>query len=94
MVKRKPMLITLLFTWCFSFCRLIGKSTQKPGVIGPMMFHLVRILVKLAISPYWLAIYLELDIVASGNYSFEPFPDKGRVLPFGLDRVIFILMSI
>ncbi|MCX8728483.1 hypothetical protein [Gilliamella sp. B2838] len=37
MVKRKPMLITLLFTWCFSFCRVIGKSTQKRGVIDPMM---------------------------------------------------------
>lgn len=38
---------------------------------------------------HWMAIHSPLVVVERSNHSFDPFPDEGRVLPFGSGAAIF-----
>jgi vancomycin resistance protein VanW len=37
----------------------------------------------------WLVLHSPLTIVEKSQHSFDPFPDEGRVLPFGSGAAIF-----
>ena len=37
----------------------------------------------------WLILHSPLTIVEKSQHSFDPFPDEGRVLPFGSGAAIF-----
>jgi vancomycin resistance protein VanW len=72
-----------------SFCRLVGKPTQRRGFIEGM--ELVRGVAQAGIGGgicqisnliYWLALHTPLEIIERHHHSFDPFPDSGRILPF------------
>ncbi len=41
-----------------------------------------------------MVLHSPLQVVERANHSFDPFPDEGRVLPFGSGAAIFIIISI
>ncbi|USI86478.1 VanW family protein [Acinetobacter johnsonii] len=43
---------------------------------------------------HWLVLHSPLQVVQRSQHSFDPFPDHGRVLPFGSGAAIFITISI
>lgn len=44
---------------------------------------------QLANLLYWMALHTPLEIVERHHHSFDPFPDSGRVLPFGSGASVF-----
>lgn len=38
---------------------------------------------------HWMALHSPLQIIERANHSFDPFPDKGRTLPFGSGAALF-----
>lgn len=38
---------------------------------------------------HWLVLHSPLQVVERAQHSFDPFPDQGRVLPFGSGAAIF-----
>lgn len=80
----------------FSFCYLVGKPSYKRGFIDGMQLSYgeARIGVGGGICQasnliHWLALHSELKVIEKANHSFDPFPDEGRVLPFGSGAAIF-----
>lgn len=73
----------------FSFCKLVGKPTLKNNYKTGM--ELVRGEARAGVGGgicqvsnliFWLALHTPLKIIERHHHSFDPFPDKGRVLPF------------
>lgn len=80
----------------FSFCRLVGLPTRKKGYLEGMelCFGEARPgigggLCQIANLIHWLVIHSPLTVVERHHHSFDPFPDEGRVLPFGSGATIF-----
>jgi len=80
----------------FSFCRLVGRPTRKRGYVEGMelSFGEARTgvgggICQLSNLIHWMAIHSPLVVVERSNHSFDPFPDEGRVLPFGSGAAIF-----
>ena len=80
----------------FSFCRLVGKPTKKRGFVNGMelSFGVARSgigggICQVSNLIHWLALHSKRQIVERANHSFDPFPDDGRVLPFGSGAAIF-----
>lgn len=80
----------------FSFCRLVGRPTRKRGYVEGMelSFGEARTgvgggICQLSNLIHWMAIHSPLIVVERSNHSFDPFPDEGRVLPFGSGAAIF-----
>lgn len=80
----------------FSFCRTVGKPTQKRGFVEGMELSFGQAqqgigggICQISNLIHWLALHSELQIVERANHSFDPFPDDGRVLPFGSGAAIF-----
>jgi vancomycin resistance protein VanW len=80
----------------FSFCRLVGRPTLKRGYVEGMelSFGEARTgvgggICQLSNLIHWMAIHSPLVVVERSNHSFDPFPDEGRVLPFGSGAAIF-----
>lgn len=44
---------------------------------------------QLANLLYWMALHTPLEIIERHHHSFDPFPDEGRVLPFGSGASVF-----
>ena len=44
---------------------------------------------KISNMIHWLVMHSPLTIIERSNHSFDPFPDEGRVLPFGSGAAIF-----
>jgi vancomycin resistance protein VanW len=79
-----------------SFCRLVGRPTRKRGYVEGMelSFGVARQgvgggICQLSNLIHWMAIHSPLLVVERSNHSFDPFPDDGRVLPFGSGAAIF-----
>jgi len=69
----------------------VFKHTSKllrndPGVAADLMQGKVANLER-AIN--WLVLHSELVILERHRHSFDPFPDNGRVLPFGSGATVF-----
>jgi vancomycin resistance protein VanW len=80
----------------FSFCRLVGRPTRKRGYVEGMELSFGEArsgigggICQLSNLIHWMAIHSPLVVVERSNHSFDPFPDEGRVLPFGSGAAIF-----
>jgi vancomycin resistance protein VanW len=80
----------------FSFCRLVGRPTRSRGFVegvelarGVPRAGIGGGLCQLANMIHWLTLHSELTIIERHGHSFDPFPDDGRVLPFGSGATIF-----
>lgn len=80
----------------FSFCRLVGLPTRKRGFVEGMELSFGEArrgigggICQISNLIHWLALHSELQVVERANHSFDPFPDDGRVLPFGSGAAIF-----
>ena len=80
----------------FSFCKLVGLPTKRKGYLLGMelSFGEARAgigggICQIANLLNWLVLHSPLTIVEKSQHSFDPFPDEGRVLPFGSGAAIF-----
>lgn len=80
----------------FSFCKIVGLPTKSKGYLPGMelCFGEARPgigggLCQIANLLNWLIIHSPLTIIERHHHSFDPFPDDGRVLPFGSGATIF-----
>ncbi len=80
----------------FSFWFLVGKTTAKRGYIEGLLLSQGHVttgigggICQLANLLFWMALHTPLTIVERHHHSFDPFPDDGRVLPFGSGASLF-----
>lgn len=80
----------------FSFWELVGKTTREKGYIEGMQLSRGEVktgvgggICQLANLLYWMALHTPLEIAERHHHSFDPFPDEGRVLPFGSGASVF-----
>lgn len=80
----------------FSFCKLVGLPAKYKGYLPGMelCFGEARPgigggLCQIANLLNWLIIHSPLTVIERHHHSFDPFPDDGRVLPFGSGATIF-----
>lgn len=80
----------------FSFCKTVGLPTKYKGYLPGMelCFGEARPgigggLCQIANLLNWLVIHSPLTVIERHHHSFDPFPDEGRVLPFGSGATIF-----
>ncbi|MGM8215582.1 VanW family protein [Bacillaceae bacterium W0354] len=80
----------------FSFWKIVGKTTKSKGYIEGMLLSRGEVIrgvgggiCQLANLLYWMALHTPLEIVERHHHSFDPFPDSGRVLPFGSGASVF-----
>jgi vancomycin resistance protein VanW len=80
----------------FSFCRLVGYPSKRKGYLPGMelSFGEARAgtgggICQISNLIHWLVIHSPLTVVERYHHSFDPFPDDGRVLPFGSGATVF-----
>lgn len=80
----------------FSFCRLVGKATKRKGYLEGMQLSNGEAIsgvgggiCQIANLIHWLCLHSPLTITERHHHSFDPFPDSGRVVPFGCGASIF-----
>lgn len=80
----------------FSFYKLVGLPTRKKGYLEgiELSFGKARLgigggLCQIANLIHWLAMHSSLTVTERYHHSFDPFPDDGRVLPFGSGATVF-----
>lgn len=80
----------------FSFCKLVGLPTKKKGYLEGMELSFGEArpgigggICQIANLIHWLAMHSPLTVTERYHHSFDPFPDDGRVLPFGSGASIF-----
>ncbi len=80
----------------FSFCHLVGNTTKKKGYkVGMQLSSGEAIegigggVCQIANLIHWIALHSELTVLERHHHSFDPFPDSGRVVPFGCGATIF-----
>jgi len=80
----------------FSFCKLVGLPTKNKGYLKGMelSFGEARAgvgggICQISNLIHWLVIHSPLTVTERHHHSFDPFPDDGRVLPFGSGATVF-----
>jgi vancomycin resistance protein VanW len=80
----------------FSFCKLVGLPTKRKGYLPGMelSFGQARAgigggICQISNLIHWLVIHSPLTVTERYHHSFDPFPDDGRILPFGSGATIF-----
>lgn len=80
----------------FSFYKLVGLPTRKKGYLEGIELSFGKArpgvgggLCQIANLIHWLAIHSPLTVTERYHHSFDPFPDDGRVLPFGSGATVF-----
>ncbi|MGO4287994.1 VanW family protein [Chitinophaga sp. RAB17] len=80
----------------FSFCKLVGRPTKRKGYLPGMelSFGEARAgigggICQISNLIHWLVIHSPLTVTERYHHSFDPFPDDGRVLPFGSGATVF-----
>ncbi|MCZ4243583.1 VanW family protein [Pedobacter punctiformis] len=80
----------------FSFCKLVGLPAKRKGYLPGMelSFGEARAgigggICQIANLIHWLVIHSPLTVTERYHHSFDPFPDDGRVLPFGSGATVF-----
>lgn len=80
----------------FSFCKLVGRPTQRKGYVLGMELSFGQArpgigggICQIANMLNWLVWHSPLQVISRSEHSFDPFPDEGRVLPFGSGAAVF-----
>ena len=80
----------------FSFCKLVGLPTAKKGYLLGMELSFGEAkagigggICQISNLIHWLVIHSPLTVTERYHHSFDPFPDDGRVLPFGSGATVF-----
>lgn len=80
----------------FSFCRRVGLPTRRKGYVEGMELSFGKArpgigggLCQIANLIHWLVMHSPLTIKERHHHSFDPFPDCGRILPFGSGATVF-----
>lgn len=80
----------------FSFWDRVGPPTAARGFVEGLILKGGTItagvgggLCQLSNLLYWMALHTPLEVVEQHHHGFDPFPDSGRVLPFGSGATIF-----
>lgn len=80
----------------FSFCKLVGLPTKQKGYLNGMELSFGKAragigggICQISNLINWLVIHSPLHIIERHHHSFDPFPDDGRVLPFGSGATVF-----
>lgn len=80
----------------FSFCKLVGLPSKRKGYLPGMelSFGEARAgtgggICQISNLIHWLVIHSPLTVTERRHHSFDPFPDDGRVLPFGSGATVF-----
>jgi vancomycin resistance protein VanW len=75
----------------FSFNRVVGNCTRRKGYVdGMRLSHGTAEagvgggICQLANLVHWMVLHSPLTVVERSEHSFDPFPDRGRVLPWGV----------
>ena len=80
----------------FSFCRLVGRTTRRKGYIDGMLLDNGQAragtgggICQLANLLHWMVLHSPLTVTERSEHSFDPFPDNGRVLPWGVGCAVY-----
>ncbi|WMJ72970.1 VanW family protein [Cytophagaceae bacterium ABcell3] len=80
----------------FSFCKLVGLPTKGKGYLPGMELSFGKAkpgigggICQISNLIHWLVIHSPLTVTERYHHSFDPFPDDGRVLPFGSGATVF-----
>jgi vancomycin resistance protein VanW len=80
----------------FSFCRLVGRATKRKGYVVGMFLSAGQVrpdlgggICQAANLLHWMVLHSPLTVVERSEHSFDPFPDSGRVIPWGTGASIF-----
>lgn len=80
----------------FSFWKLVGLPTKRKGYVEGMLLSRGKVMVgiggglcQLANLLHWMVLHSPLTITERYHHGFDPFPDNGRVLPFGSGATVF-----
>ena len=75
----------------FSFNKVVGNCTRSKGYVegmrlsnGDAVAGVGGGICQLANLIHWMVLHSPLTVVERSEHSFDPFPDKGRVLPWGV----------
>lgn len=80
----------------FSFCKLVGIPAKWKGYLEGMEITFGQArpgigggICQISNLIHWLVIHSPLTVVERYHHSYDPFPDDGRVLPFGSGATVF-----
>ena len=80
----------------FSFCKLVGRPAKSKGYLPGMELSFGKArpgigggLCQISNLIHWLVMHSPLTVTERYHHSFDPFPDDGRVLPFGSGATVF-----
>ncbi|MBK8950665.1 MAG: VanW family protein [Flavobacteriales bacterium] len=80
----------------FSFCKLVGLPTHRKGYLLGMELSFGKAqagigggICQISNLIHWLVMHSPLTVTERHHHSFDPFPDDGRVLPFGSGATVF-----
>ncbi len=75
----------------FSFNRVVGSCSRRRGYLEGMTLSdgaarsgVGGGICQLANLVHWMVLHSDLTVVERSEHSFAPFPDQGRVLPWGV----------
>jgi len=75
----------------FSFNRIVGNCTKRKGYVEGMRLSNGSArsgvgggICQLANLIHWMVLHSPMTILERSEHSFDPFPDKNRVLPWGV----------
>lgn len=75
----------------FSFNKVVGNCTRRRGYVEGMRLSNGEAvpgvgggICQLANLIHWMVLHSELTVTDRSEHSFDPFPDNGRVLPWGV----------
>lgn len=74
----------------FSFNKVVGNCTKRRGYVEGMRLSNGEAvpgvgggICQLANLVHWMVLHSDLTVTERSEHSFDPFPDNGRVLPWG-----------
>jgi vancomycin resistance protein VanW len=80
----------------FSFCKLVGFPSARKGYLQGMELSFGEArpgigggICQISNLIHWLVMHSPLTVTERYHHSFDPFPDDGRVLPFGSGATVF-----
>ena len=79
-----------------SFWDRVGRPTAERGYVEGLILAGGEVragvgggLCQLSNLLYWMALHTPLEVIERHHHGFDPFPDHGRVLPFGSGATVF-----